>query len=161
MADRLEEMLNLQENLQSGTYQGGVSPRNFSLEGKIEFIKTNVIAITDEIHEALGEVGWKPWASSKHINEEAFKAELIDAWHFFMNLWIVAGGTADELHDMYKAKREKNIQRQHEGYDGVTGKCPHCKRALDDEAVKCWVESEEESGLTWGRCVERDIDWAS
>jgi hypothetical protein len=130
-------MFRLQEELQSSTYNDGLSPAVFTQSGKIEFIKTNVIAITDEIHEALGEVGWKPWATSNHINEAAYKAELVDAWHFFMNLCIVVGMTPDELFEGYLTKRQKNIKRQQDGYDGVSTKCGVCGRALDDDAVQC------------------------
>jgi len=139
--DRLGEMFEKQDQLQSSTYGDGKSPRDFSQEAKIEFIKTNVIALTDELHEALGEVGWKPWATSKHINIEAFKSELVDAWHFFMNLAIVVDMTPEDLYQGYLAKRAKNIKRQEDGYDGVSTKCPGCGRALDDDAVDCCVET--------------------
>lgn len=144
--DRLAEMFALQEQLQVEAYSNGLSPRHFSDEGRIEFIKTNVLAATDELHEALGEVGWKPWATSRHINTDALRAELVDTWHFFMNLCIVAGMTPEDLYEGYLKKRKKNIQRQEEGYDGVTLKCPGCKRALDDDAVTCCVDT---VGVGW------------
>ena len=108
-----------------------------TLAGKIDFIRWNVLALEDELHEALGETGWKPWASSKHINVESYRAELIDAWHFLMNLMLVADMTPEMVFEMYNEKRAKNDKRQEEGYDGVTTKCLKCKRALDDPAVKC------------------------
>jgi dimeric dUTPase (all-alpha-NTP-PPase superfamily) len=135
MSDRLEEMFELQNRLQTQAY--GTDIATLSDFEAIDFIKDMHIALTDELHEMLGEVGWKPWATSKHINSEAAKGELVDAWHFFMNLCIVVGLTPDELYSRYKKKREKNIKRQEEGYDGVSTKCPKCKRALDDDAVHC------------------------
>src|SRR3546814_16501718 len=33
----------------------------------VEYIKNQVLALLDEGHEALNEVGWKPWASSRHV----------------------------------------------------------------------------------------------
>jgi dimeric dUTPase (all-alpha-NTP-PPase superfamily) len=128
MSDRLEEMFELQNRLQTQAY--GTDIATLSDFEAIDFIKDMHIALTDELHEMLGEVGWKPWATSKHINSEAAKGELVDAWHFFMNLCIVVGLTPDELYSRYKKKREKNIKRQEEGYDGVSTKCPKCKRAL-------------------------------
>lgn len=133
----LADAMYRQEYLQTFVYGNGVSPRDFSDEGKIEFIKTNVLALTDELHEALNEVGWKPWASSRHINRDAFKGELVDALHFFMNLCIAAGIDAPELLEGYVSKSAKNVKRQKDGYDGVSEKCPGCKRALDDDAVTC------------------------
>lgn len=132
----LRDAVAAQDALQIKAY-GGVSPTDLDPEAKIEFIRWNMLALEDELHEALGEVGWKPWATSRHINTEAFKGELVDALHFFMNLLLVADITADELLEAYQKKREKNIKRQEAGYDGVTEKCPHCKRALDDDAVEC------------------------
>lgn len=134
--DRLGEMFELQGDLQRNAY--GSHPTDIkSEEERIQFAKDMHIALTDELHEALAEIGWKPWATSKHFNEEAYKGELVDAFHFFMNLCMVAKMGPDELFEKYKAKRLKNIKRQEEGYDGVSTKCGVCKRALDDNAVLC------------------------
>lgn len=133
--DKFEEMLAKQEELQIKAYGG--SPALLDGEERIQFIKDMILALEDELHEALGEVGWKPWATSRHIHPAAFKGELVDAFHFFMNLMLVVGMDTDELYRLYMAKREKNQARQAVGYDGLTGKCPGCRRALDDEAVTC------------------------
>lgn len=124
-------------------------------EERIDFIKNMTLALGDELHEALGEVGWKPWATSRHINREAYRGELVDAWHFFMNLLIVVGVTAEELEQKYYAKLNKNYKRQKEGYDGVAGKCPGCKRAYDDEAVFCYSKPGERLKLSEGHFQER------
>lgn len=103
----------------------------------IDFIHWNVTALTDELHELLGEVGWKPWAKSRHINLEAARGELIDAYHFMANLSLVLGMDANEIMRRYHEKHAKNAKRQEEGYDGVSTKCLGCKRALDDAGVGC------------------------
>ena len=36
----------------------GLDPENLPEEEKIQFIKDMILAATDELHEALGEVGW-------------------------------------------------------------------------------------------------------
>lgn len=128
-------MMNYQNHMQKESF--GIDIKNLEGEERALFIKDMSLALMDEIHEALAEVGWKPWATSRHVNEEAFKGELIDAWHFLMNLFIVAGMDADEIQRRYHKKRQQNQQRQTDGYDGVDGKCPACHRALDDEAVTC------------------------
>ena len=111
------------------------NPSDMTEEERAEWIRWNVLALTDELHEALGEVGWKPWASSRHLNREAYKGELVDAFHFFINLCLVARISAKELLDGYFAKRERNAERQSNGYTGLD-KCPGCKRAWDDvEAI--------------------------
>lgn len=128
MAD-LQEVFARQLRLQIESY--GNDPAEMDPERRAEFIRWNVLALTDELHEALGEVGWKPWATSRHLNREAFMKELVDGLHFFVNLCLAAGITADEIVDAYKQKAEVNAQRQVDGYDGVTTKCPQCKRELD------------------------------
>lgn len=133
--DWLDEWLRLQNELQRETY--GTDVARLDTEQRIEFISWNVLALTDELHEALAETGWKPWATSRHINEEAFKDELVDAFHFMGNLILASGMHSDELMSRYRKKRRRNEQRQEDGYDGVTTKCPVCKRALDDPAVSC------------------------
>ncbi|AYN55899.2 deoxyuridine triphosphatase [Microbacterium phage Coltrane] len=137
--DRLQQLLNSQEDLQINSYgnsPAGLLPEN--PEAAIEFIRWNVLALTDELHELLAETGWKPWATSRHVNLTAARGELVDAFHFFMNLALVLNMDGTELFEQYQAKRAKNAKRQEDGYDGVTGKCPGCKRAMDDDATACY-----------------------
>ena len=131
----LNQMMEAQRALQVEAY--GKDPSELVGEERVMFIKNMSLALLDEIHEALAEVGWKPWATSRHVNEEAFKGELVDAWHFFMNLMLAAHMDPFELMEKYMAKRQKNKDRQEAGYDGVSGKCMGCRRALDDAAVGC------------------------
>jgi len=138
----LQSIFDAQRALQINSY--GQDPASLSQDDKIQFIKDMVLAAEDELHEVLGEVGWKPWATSRHINEEAYKGELVDTFHFFINLCLVVGMTAEELETRYMAKRQRNAERQAEGYDGVEGKCPGCKRAYDDSAVMCIPEDDLE-----------------
>lgn len=151
--DRLAIMLNMQSELQEKSFGTRVE----DLEGwaRIQFFKEMKLALQDELHEALDEMGWKIWASSKHWNEEAVKGELIDAWHFFMNLLIVSGMDAEEVFERYMKKHDVNVSRQKEGYDGVSTKCLGCKRALDDPAVTCHkLKSATAGGLTM--CCHKD-----
>ena len=145
--DRLSEMFELQGNLQRETYgahPGDITedfdgPGEIEFPNRIQFIKDMRIAIDDELAEFMGEIGWKPWATSRHINFEAAQGELVDAFHFFMNLAMAVDMTPDMLYEKYKNKRLKNIKRQEEGYDGIAGKCPNCHRAYDDVAVGCFA----------------------
>jgi hypothetical protein len=134
--DRLQQMIEMQADLQRimPPHRPFPSP---DPEVLMEQIRNNVLALFSELNEAMDETGWKPWASSNHIFPAAFAAEMVDAWHFFMNLMILGGVTADDLHQGYLAKHAKNRARQAEGYDGVSTKCPQCKRAYDDPAVLC------------------------
>jgi dimeric dUTPase (all-alpha-NTP-PPase superfamily) len=123
--------------LQLQTRSFGVDPFNLSDEAKVQYIKDMTLALEDELHEALAEVGWKPWATSRHVNDRAFGGELVDALHFLVNLFLAIGWSSDEVVQAYLLKAQKNADRQASGYDGVSGKCPRCHRALDDDAVSC------------------------
>lgn len=139
----LEKMLEMQRELQVKHY--GAAPDTLEGEERIQFVKDMHIALTDELHEALAEVSWKPWAKAEYFNEAAYKGELVDAFHFFMNLMMAGHITADDLFEGYVKKNALNAKRQIEGYDGVSTKCPGCGRALDDEAVQC---TENECSVT-------------
>lgn len=140
--DRLTAMLYTQRDLQAKAY--GHTMGEMKPEDLMSYVRDNALALADEIHEALAETGWKPWASSNHMHVSAYLGELIDAWHFLMNLMLATGiqpsVLADRLYDGYMMKQARNAKRQVEGYDGITGKCPGCGRALDDIAVKCMQE---------------------
>ncbi len=135
MPDRLKLMLEMQRSLQIESY--GSDP--MTLEGDErgrQFVDMSA-ALIFELGEASDEIGWKPWAKgekARYINREAYLKELVDAFHFFMNLWLLGRGTPEELYRMYMDKHKINAQRQVEGYDSRTTKCsgPHCSRALDD-----------------------------
>ena len=132
---QFEDALKAQLELQKNSF--GSDPTDLDDEGKVEWIRWNVLALEDELHEALAETGWKPWATSKHVNRAAYISELVDAFHFLMNLMLVVDCSADEFLNKYAEKRKINIKRQEDGYDGITGKCRMCHRAIDDPAVSC------------------------
>jgi NTP pyrophosphatase (non-canonical NTP hydrolase) len=116
----------------------GDHPVNLDGPAKMAYIREMAYALTDELHEATAETGWKSWATSNHINRPAYTGEMADVFIFMMNLLLVADITPTELMDAVRKKISKNHKRQDDGYDGVTTKCPQCKRAYDDEAVKCY-----------------------
>lgn len=119
-------------------FQGllGHDYNNMSTEELVSYVKDQILALLDEGHEALNEVGWKPWASSRHFNREEFSGELADILCFLVNLALAAGLTADDFYRLHQEKALRNIKRQEEKYDGVAGKCPGCKRAIDDLRAK-------------------------
>src|SRR5690606_37354927 len=90
MMSQLERMLVAQRQLQVDSF--GVDPLKLTGDERAEFIRWNALALTDEIHEMLGEVGWKPWATARHVNHDLAVKELVDAWHFFMNLLLTVSG---------------------------------------------------------------------
>ena len=130
--DRLERMLATQRDLQKRVMRYPLD--TLTTEQRVAYVKDMVLALSNELQaEVLGEVSWKPWTTGPaYVNASAYKGELVDCWHFFMNLMLAVDMTADELYEGYLAKRSRNEQRQREGYDGVSGKCPGCRRSYDD-----------------------------
>lgn len=151
----LHEAFVAQYVLQREAYK--TDPRNLSPTERAEWVRWNMLALMDELHEAMGEVGWKPWATSRHLNREAYKGELVDAFHFFINLCLVADISADELIAGYFTKRERNSTRQRNGYTGLD-KCPGCKRAWDDieASKKTYTAYRSAEGVTYcsNKCAE-------
>jgi hypothetical protein len=107
--------------------------------GIIKMMQWNDKALLHEMVEMEGETGWKPWAKGAFVNMEAARGEWIDMFHFMLNGALLLGLDEMEIKRRYDAKHAKNEKRQNEEYDGVSTKCPGCKRALDDEAVECRV----------------------
>lgn len=130
----LQEMLDLQRDLQR--VFNGYELEDQSTELRIDNIVLNVFALTKELSELTDEIGWKPWATSRHINRERAVEELVDVWHFFMNIMLHLGVDAEELAAKYAAKNKINHRRQTDGYDGVSGKCPQCHRDIAESGTK-------------------------
>jgi len=133
MNDRLQTMFDLQREFQG---QVGYDFDQMPQEDRVAYIKEMYIALVDELHEALAETRWKPWASGEKeiVARKQYLSELVDVFHFFMNLFMVGGGDADELYQMYANKQQVNRDRQATGYDATSMKCANreCRRALDE-----------------------------
>lgn len=143
---KLQEMLDAQRDLQI-KHMEGKDPHTLEGDERASFFTTHAFAMTDEVHEAGNEIGWKPWASDRSLNRFQYVGELIDAWHFFMNLLLLAGVDENEMYDRYMNKRAINVQRQLEGYDGVTGKCGYCHRDLLEVNVAGRIRHTDYPGL--------------
>lgn len=145
--DMLEHMFEKHRELQLAIPSAS-SPRgdwlgnpSYSNEKRIQILKDMKLALESELQEMLDETGWKPWATSRHINEEAARVEVIDQLFFWMNIAMVMHMSAVDVFEAYGKKWAKNMERHKDGtYDGVTGKCPGCKRGLDDAGARCSPE---------------------
>lgn len=136
----LNEFLEMQRKLQLRMPPPNRVPADLRGDDRATFLVWNMYALMDELHEAMDETGWKPWATSRHLDADKMLKEMVDAWHFFMNVLLVIGGekgwSTDELaaafSDAYEHKNAVNAERQAEGYDGLSSKCPHCKREITE-----------------------------
>lgn len=77
-----------------------------------------------ELFEAQLEVpGFKPWKKYSYDADDIgnsyqlAKEELVDVWHFFMNLCLALGMGSQEFYKLYQEKNAENFDRQkREGY---------------------------------------------
>ncbi len=132
--DRLETMLQMQKDLQARL---GTDFDTLSGEEKANFMRNHRGYLADEVAEALYEMPfYKLWKSYDKMSEDEIKdawqkvkMELVDSFHFFMNLLLCAGFTAEELYEMYMAKNKENHRRQDAGY---TSDVSYRDQAVDD-----------------------------
>ena len=119
--NNLEAMLNKQRE-----FQMRLNPEflDMSVKDRVAFIKEHSIHLNQEINEMLYELPYfKPWKDYSSVGPEAenvmlakARMECIDAWHFFMNIMLALGFTAEEFTYMYMAKNKENHRRQDDGY---------------------------------------------
>lgn len=83
-------------------------------------IREHASYTVEELYEAIGILKNKPWKQSfRHLTPEQkqeFLEELADAWHFFIELHILAGVTPEEIFKQYFRKTLINKQRRETGY---------------------------------------------
>lgn len=117
----LQTIMNKQNELQKRL---GTDFTQLNDEERAEFMRNHRGYLEDEIAEALYEMPfykkWKDYSGMSEIDRalawDKVKLELVDALHFFVNLLLAAGFTAEEVLDMYLAKNNENHRRQDAGY---------------------------------------------
>ena len=124
----IEEPMNLQQMMRMQLkFQERLDPNfnKMNLQQRVAFIKEHSIHLNQEINEMLYELPYfKPWkcydnmsTTECNIAMDKAKEEMVDAWHFFMNMMLALGFSADQLGLMYAEKHAENNKRQDEGYD--------------------------------------------
>lgn len=74
-----------------------------------------------ELSEAMQELRWKPWKQKwTPTDREKFAEEMADALHFFVEMCITAGMTAEDLFNAYFRAWQKNRGRQDNGYSDTS-----------------------------------------
>lgn len=119
--DMLKEIMQKQAELQAR-----VDNRYLSDDPKVvaAYMRDHRGYLADEVAEALYEMpDYKHWKDYSNMDEEArvyawqkVRMELIDSLHFFVNLLLGSGLTAEEVYEMYMAKNKENHRRQDAGY---------------------------------------------
>ena len=71
------------------------------------------------VHEAIElqrETNWKWWKKESTVNHEKIQEEIIDIWHFLIQLSIESGLDSKKVMEKYMEKNEENLKRQLKGY---------------------------------------------
>jgi hypothetical protein len=76
-------------------------------------VKENALAAIVELVELLGEVKWKYWSHEEPwVRRGAVLEEAVDVMHFLANILTAIGVSDDELWEAYRAKQQRNRDRQ-------------------------------------------------
>lgn len=120
--DPLRKMFELQQALQKRL---GIDYSGLTLEERTKWLMTNWTSLTSEFAETLERLPWKHWKKySDDQKKEWFSEdekvetfyELIDMFHFFLNMCLAMGLDHDTFVSLYLTKNEENFKRQERGY---------------------------------------------
>ena len=73
-------------------------------------------ALLHEVMELQRETNWKWWKTPRKVSMESCQEEVIDMWHFLLQLSMEVGMDANTIVTKYLQKKKKNINRQKDGY---------------------------------------------
>ncbi|HEX6819337.1 MAG TPA: dUTPase [Ktedonobacterales bacterium] len=111
-ADRWAELFARQSEL--ARYYQRVRPDGFYSQEPATRNTTWTRAIIHECCELDDELSWKPWKNSHDLAQTraARLEEMADILHFFLQLALDQGFSADELYAAYLSKNAVNRERQ-------------------------------------------------
>jgi len=122
MVDRLQQMWDQQESfmrLLQHRRDWPQFPADLTSKKGQQFLKD----IRTHLMEELFEAGQHLKNAKSHratelpdVDREAYKEELVDALHLYLELVIASGISLDELHSAYIRKGEVNVARIEGGY---------------------------------------------
>lgn len=105
----LNYMLSLQRNVESvwGRLPDPKNPDQVST-----YIREVILCATDELHEVLAEVHWKPWKDARGIKDiSKYRGEMADVLHFILDLYLAGGISGREIIVDYMTKHYENLAR--------------------------------------------------
>lgn len=125
--DKLDMLVEIQSNLQSTL---GYTFKDMSSVDRVSYIKEYAQHLDGEMFEMMRELpyfkSWKKYPESIEAQQVMFakaKLEWADVLHFFLNITLALGFTADELFAMFCEKNSINHERQsdHNNYKPCIG----------------------------------------
>jgi NTP pyrophosphatase (non-canonical NTP hydrolase) len=132
--DKLEYLFEMQKSLITQEYNSTENNRSEKVtsdiipenkmkklyETKEPFSGYKIFMISSAlVHEAIElqrETNWKWWKKDKPVDKEKLQEEIIDLWHFLIQLSIEAGFEPQTLISKYMEKNKENTGRQLRGY---------------------------------------------
>lgn len=118
--NKLKKMFEIQNNTQQFL---GNWDKIKNESDKQQYINQMLLACYEEVTEIMRETAYKNpnivkfgWKKKQEWNLDNYKDEIIDLFHFLMNLSLVVGMNDEEFFDRYIKKNKKNIERQKNGY---------------------------------------------
>jgi len=108
-SDKLKDMFDKQKELQ-------IKLGNTDILYNVQYLKDMILASVDELMEVLREIPWKNWKKQQEFHKEELKEEIVDVYHFLINISLASGMDYEELHERYMNKNKINHQRQKDGY---------------------------------------------
>lgn len=114
--DKLKALIETQAQFQKDL---GYDFANMDPDRRVEYIKEYAQHLDGEMFEMMRELpyfkSWKKYPTDEEAQNYMFakaREELVDALHFFLNVIVALGFTADELYHMYCEKNGINYARQ-------------------------------------------------
>src|SRR6476620_1108282 len=118
--DMLEILFNKQKELYKKQLANSENKMKNIYEIKEPFDGYRIFMLSSAlVHEAIElqrETNWKWWKKEKSIDDQKIQEEIIDIWHFLLQLTIEAGIDSKKLLEIYLKKNKDNINRQEKGY---------------------------------------------
>jgi hypothetical protein len=114
MADRWDALFTLQTEL-AEMYRAH-RPEGFYAQEPLSRCTTWTRALIHEVCELDDELNWKPWKNPRDLGANSPRRidEMADILHFFLQLAIDQGFSADDLFAAYARKHAENRRRQEE-----------------------------------------------
>lgn len=118
--DKLDFLFNKQNELFKKQLENAENKMKNLYEIKEPFDGYRVFMLsTALVHEAIElqrETNWKWWKQGIKKNDDKIQEEIIDIWHFLIQLSIEAGLDSKMLIEKYLQKNAENLKRQIKGY---------------------------------------------
>jgi dimeric dUTPase (all-alpha-NTP-PPase superfamily) len=120
MDDKLDFLFNKQNELYKKQLENSENKMKNLYDIKEPFEGYRIFMLsTALVHEAIElqrETNWKWWKKENAMNKDKIQEEMIDIWHFLIQLSIEAGLDSKKLVEKYLQKNEENLKRQVKGY---------------------------------------------